>query len=104
MMCANGMALNETYILAKATSKEAMCNWYTYCMDVGYQIVSRRFGPIGFLFTTVEIYEGMFGSRKYDRGRFVKGRSVLEDIKWKVGRVFLYRVISGTVTTLPLLF
>lgn len=72
----NKTAMEETSI-EDATSSETISDWYTDCMDLCCDIVYNHSEPIGGPGCTVEIDEGKFGKRKYNRGRLVDGQWIL---------------------------
>lgn len=88
----NKAALHETSIFGSASSSETICDWYNYSFEVCCEIVARNSRPIGGPGLTVEIDEGKFGKRKYNRGRFVDGQWVLGGICRETKECFMVSV------------
>ena len=61
-------------------------------MNVFCDIVSQKSRPIGGPNTIVEIDEGKFGKRKYNRGRLVDGQLVLGGLCRETKECFLVPV------------
>lgn len=96
----NTKAISECSINNEKTSSETVCDWYTYCMELCCEIVSENTRPIGGVGFTVEVDEGKFGKRKYNRGRFVDGQWVLGGICRETKKCFLVPVNKRDRSTL----
>ncbi|KII67309.1 hypothetical protein RF11_07732 [Thelohanellus kitauei] len=98
----NYLVQRETSILQESAGTETIADWYTYCVELCYQMVaaeSRRIGGIG---CTVEIYEVKFGKRKYNRGSLVDGVWVIGGICRETKEFFLIPVPKRNRETLLL--
>ena len=63
------------------TSSETVADTFSYCREVcSHILLERNQGVIGGPNCTVEIDEGKFGKRKYNRGRVIDGQWVLGGI------------------------
>lgn len=100
----NSDTLEHTAIFTETTSTETICDWFTYCLEVCCDIVSEHSRPIGGPGFTVEIDEGKFGKRKFNRGRYVDGQWVFGGICRETKDVFLIPVgRRDRETLLPLI-
>lgn len=96
----NLKAMKESSRNSERTSSETVSDWYTYCMELCCEIVADNNRPIGGVGFTVEIDEGKFGKRKYNRGRFVDGQWVLGGVCRETKECFLVPVDKRDSATL----
>ncbi|KII67652.1 hypothetical protein RF11_04525 [Thelohanellus kitauei] len=85
---------------SQMTSTETVCDWYTYFLKVCCEIVNRRGGQINGPSTIVEVDEGEFGTRKYNRGRFVDSQWVLGGYCRETKKSFMVPVPTRNRNTL----
>ncbi|KII64643.1 hypothetical protein RF11_11827 [Thelohanellus kitauei] len=89
------MAINEKSILGQMTSTETICDWYTFCLEVCCEIVSRRDGPIGRPSTIVEIDQGKFCRCKYNRKDSLMASGFSASIVEKPRRIYCFSTKTG---------
>ena len=100
--CSAKKAVEESSIDDEQTSPETVSDYYSYyCREVCAEtVVKNGATKIGGPGMTVEIDEGRFGKRKYNRGRLVDGVWVLGWICRETKEVFLVPVEKRDADTL----
>ena len=94
-------AVEESALNDEETSPETISDFYSYCREVCAEtMIKKTVNKISGAGMIVEIDEGKFGKRKYNRGRLVDGVWVLGGICRETKEMFLLPVEKRDAGTL----
>ncbi|GFX75918.1 putative transposase-like protein [Trichonephila clavipes] len=81
-------------------AKKTVTDWMNFCREVCLEMCMYKSSMLGGTDVIVEIDESMFGKRKYNRGKRVKGTWVFGGIERSTNKCFLHVVQDRSKDTL----